>query len=148
MPVNKARRCITSEKRVKMYRSRDVSGRAAILGRPRQCRHRDSGMMVRLAAGSVVVGVLFVGGCAGEEPKRERIVAVTEVTGSPKAEPTHLLSKERRFTYLDTAYGKCLDQNGVKDLPPLDEPLKLDETDPAVARALQACQALAIQEKP
>ncbi|MGJ6966500.1 hypothetical protein ACSDR0_31770 [Streptosporangium sp. G11] len=101
-----------------------------------------------LVAGVVVAGVLLVGGCAGEEPKRERIVAVAEITDSPKAEPTHLLSKERRFTRLDTAYGKCLDQNGVKDLPPLDEPLKLDETDPTVARALQSCQALAVEEKP
>ncbi|MEV5407523.1 hypothetical protein AB0K60_01615 [Thermopolyspora sp. NPDC052614] len=90
--------------------------------------------------------MLLAGGCAGEEPKRERIISVKEISDSPLAKPTHLLSKERRFTYRDTAYGKCLDQHGVKDLPPLDKPLKLDKTDPVVAKALQSCNDLEIKD--
>lgn len=87
------------------------------------------------------LGALAVSGCGGDDPGP----APTPVAELPSAAPppTHLLEKEREFTHADTAYGRCLVEHGVQDLPPLTEPLDLDSKAPAVADALTACASLA-----
>ncbi|RKS76172.1 hypothetical protein BZB76_1522 [Actinomadura pelletieri DSM 43383] len=76
-------------------------------------------------------------------PTRE----VKELPGPPAPSPSTVegprLAKERKFTYADSAYGKCLMQHGIKKLPPLTEPLALNTNDPTVAKATQQCKSLA-----
>jgi hypothetical protein len=111
---------------------------------------RAGGRFRVVAVGGLVLTVASVlGACtSGSEPASEPTV-VTEVPPSAaqlaaraKAEKFRL-GGERRFTYADSAYGKCLISHGVAKLPPIDKPLVLSTSDPTAVAAVKACVSLA-----
>ncbi|ROO86854.1 hypothetical protein EDD29_4436 [Actinocorallia herbida] len=97
-------------------------------------------------AALAAVTALTVSACGGDDPRP----APTPVAEAPSAPPppTYLLEKERDFTWADTAYGKCLTDHGVEDLPALAERLALDTGSPETAAALTACATLSPAPSP
>ncbi|WP_242906714.1 hypothetical protein [Actinomadura terrae] len=96
---------------------------------------------------ALVVVIIATFPLSGESGRADKTHEVKEEAGPPKAVSSGVggprLAKERSFTYADSAYGKCLQQNGVTKFPPLSKPLVLDTADPVVAKAVGACRSLA-----
>lgn len=108
-------------------------------------------VLLALTAALIILAVLVLyAACNGPDPDATR--EVKELPGIPAISPSVVggprLASERPFTYADSAYGKCLMSNGVKDLPPISKPLELDTGDPKVAGAVEACKRLAPPSAP
>ncbi|GAA0998360.1 hypothetical protein GCM10009555_097480 [Acrocarpospora macrocephala] len=112
------------------------------------------GFLVRAGGFSAALGlVVMLSACSSDDDDSERTPVTREVQEAPSAAASDQarqeeinklrLEGERNFTYFDTAYGKCLKEHGVTELPPLSEPLTLDTSDPAVGKAADACKDLA-----
>lgn len=116
-----------------------LKGVRRIIDRDAIRNHRVLLLAIALGASLALGAFAFV--LLGGE-KEDSPIAVREKPGSPRPWVGASLDKERSFTYFDTVYGRCLKQNGVKELPPLSKPFVLDTTDPVVVRAADACRSL------